>query len=365
VTSDIEREALIEAFLGRAGLADAAREPLPADASTRRYVRLRPAAGAPVMLMDQPPQLESAPCPPEATAEERIALGFNATYRVAAGRVDAFVACAGWLKAQELSAPRVIAAHVPNGLAILEDLGDDLFARVLEQGADEAALYDAAVDTLVDLHRRSPPEVLEAGGARWPLLVYDDLALKAAGDLLIGWLPLYADLPPFSEEARAEWEAFWAPVRRHAEATAEVFCHRDYHAENLIWLPEREGPARVGLLDFQDALRANRAWDFSMLLHDARRDVSPEMRRRCLARYLEAMPEVEREGFLSDFHTLGALNILRIIGIFSRLVHRDGKPRYRAFMPRMWSYLHECLHEPALASLRAWMDRYVPASVRT
>ncbi len=358
------RDALIDRFLAEAGLADAAREPLAADASTRRYVRLRPAAGPPVMLMDQPPQLETAPCPPEATPEERVALGFNAAYRVAAGRVEAFVAIAGWLNAAGLSAPRVLKADAAAGLAVLEDLGSDLFADLLRAGADETRLYDAAIDALVLLQRQTPPERMTANGADWPLLTYDDLALKSAGDLLIEWLPRYAGLPGFTPEAVDEWETFWAPVRARAEATAAVFCHRDYHAENLIWLPERRGAARVGLLDFQDAVRANRAWDLSMLLHDARRDVSPELRQQCLERYLGAMSEIDPAALTRDFQTLGALNICRIIGIFSRLVTRDGKPRYRAFMPRMWGYLAETLEAPELAPLRAWFGCHVPEAAR-
>jgi N-acetylmuramate 1-kinase len=101
-----------------------------------------------------------------------------------------------------------------------------------------------------------------------------------------------------------------------------------------------------------------------MLLHDARRDVSPEREAAVLARYLAARPDLDREAFLADFHTLGALNIVRILGIFARLVARDGKPRYRAFMPRLWRYLDRCLADPATASLRAWLDAHVPAEAR-
>ena len=144
----------------------------------------------------------------------------------------------------------------------------------------------------------------------------------------------------------------------------QVFCHRDYHAENLIWLPEREGAARVGLIDFQDAVRANRMWDMSMLLHDARRDVTPELEARALARYFAAHPDLDRTQATSDFHALGALNVARIIGIFSRLVVRDGKPRYEAFLPRLWGYIDRCLADPAMTGLKAWFDRHVPAEAR-
>jgi len=359
-----DRAALIDAFLAASGLGGAARQVLPGDASTRRYERLRPVSGPSLILMDQAPALETRPCPPEATPAERAALGFNALYRLAAGRVDAFVACAGYLRGRGLSAPAMIAADPGAGLAVLEDLGEDLYARVIEGGADEGALYDAAVDALIVLHAEAPPPILEADGCAWPLLVYDGVALKAGGDLLVEWLPRLHPTLHFDDRAMVEWEAIWAPIRARGEAGASVFCHRDFHAENLIWLPGREGAARVGLLDFQDALRAHPAWDVSMLLHDARRDISPGREATALGRYLAARPDIDGEMFRADYHALGALNVARILGIFSRLVVRDGKPRYRALMPRLWGYMERCLRDPAPVGLDAWLDRHVPADAR-
>jgi N-acetylmuramate 1-kinase len=360
-----EREAQRRAFLAAAGLGAARRRALPGDASTRRYERLFPASGSSLILMDQPPAVETHPCPPTATDEERAGLGYNALARLAAGRVEAFVACAGYLRGLGLSAPQVVASDPPAGLAVLEDLGDDLYARLIEAGADEAPLYEAAVDALVVLHAQAPPAMLEADGVSWPLLTYDALALKTAGDLFVEWLPRLLPDVSFDEAATDEWEAIWAPVRARGADGASVFCHRDYHAENLIWLPGRSGAARAGLLDFQDALRAHPAWDFSMLLHDARRDVAADLEQAALTRYLAARPEVDAAAFVADFHALGALNIARILGLFARLVARDGKPRYRAFMPRLWTYLDRCLADPAPVGLAAWLDRHVPRSART
>lgn len=359
-----DREDARRAFLTDAGLGSARREPLPGDASTRRYERLYPAKGAPLILMDQPPAVETRPCPPEATSAERTALGYNALARLAAGRVDAFVACAGHLRGLGLSAPEVFASDPATGLAILEDLGDGLYARLIERGADEAPLYEAAADALAVLHAAPPPEVLTADGASWPLLAYDALALKTGGDLFIEWLPRLRPELRFDAAARLEWDAVWDPIRARGEAGATVFCHRDFHAENLIWLPGRAGPARAGLLDFQDALRAHPAWDFSMLLHDARRTVSAEREATVLARYFAARPGVDPRAFTADFHALGALNIVRILGLFARLVARDGKPRYRAFMPRLWDYLGRCLTDPAPAGLAEWLDRHAPREAR-
>jgi len=345
-------------------LADARRERLPGDASTRLYERLHPSSGPSLILMDQPPSLETQPCPPNATPAERAALGYNALTRLAAGRVDAFVVVAGWLRDQGLSAPEIVASDPIAGFAVLEDLGDNLFARLLEVGADEAVLYDGATDVLVSLHALSPPERIGSAGSEWPLLAYDGVALRTYTDLFIAWFPDFSETPPYDEAAIADWEAIWTPVRQLADDGASVFCHRDFHAENLIWLPDRAGPARVGLLDFQDAVKAHPVWDLSMLLHDARHDVSPEREAAVLTRYLDARPDLERDTFIADYHRLGAINIVRILGLFARLVARDGKPRYRAFMPRLWRYLETCLGPDGPAGLRAWLARNVPETAR-
>ncbi|HEY9218467.1 MAG TPA: phosphotransferase, partial [Phenylobacterium sp.] len=269
-----------------------------------------------------------------------------------------------WLREQGLSAPHIEAHDAANGLAVLEDLGDDLYARLIEGGVDEGPLYDAAVDALARLHMTRPPEVLAYEGVSWPLLSYDDLALQTGGAMFLEWWPKYAGLPPLPAEAQAQWEELWRPIRARGEAGASVFCHRDYHAENLIWLPQRSGAQKVGLLDFQDAVRAHPAWDFSMLLHDARRDVSPEREDASLERYLSIRSDVDREQFLADYHALGALNTSRILFIFARQVAGYGRPRYEAFMPRTWRYLNRCLAAPELAPVKGWFDTFVPAEAR-
>lgn len=361
----MDREALKADFLDRHGLADAQRFVLAGDASTRAYERLHTATGATLIFMDQPPHAETEPCGADFTPGERMASGYNAAARLAAGRIEAYVATAAHLKSLGLSAPEVVAFEAADGLAVMEDLGDALYARLIGHGAEEAELYDAAVDALAAMHSSRPPEEMACGEVRWPLLSYDDLALKTAGDLFVEWLPKLIPELSLDAAAIAEWEALWAPVRARGEAGADVFCHRDYHAENLVWLPERDGAARVGLLDFQDAVRAHRVWDFSMLLHDARRDVSAEREAASLARYFELRPEIDRDAFMADYAALGTLNIARILGIFARLVVRDAKPRYLGFMPRLWGYLDRTLAAEGMAPIRGWFDAHVPAQART
>ena len=351
-------------FLKAAGLADARRELLAGDASTRAYERLHRADGSTVIFMDQPPAAESAVCPPGASEAERLAMGYNAAARLAAGSVAAFVTTAAWLHDHGLSAPKILAHDIDAGLAVLEDLGDGLFATLIADGEAEAPLYEAAVDVQVQLQETTPPDVLKADGASWPLLTYDALALKVGTDTFLEWWPQFAQIAAFSPDALAEWDALWSPVFARGAAGASVFTHRDFHAQNLLWLPQRAGVARVGLLDFQDALRAHPAWDLTHLLQDARRDVSPELEAAMLDRFLAARPPLDREAFIHDYRALAASNAARILGrVFARQALL-GRRQYEAFMPRTWRYLERNLTDPSMAGLQAWFDRHVPAEAR-
>lgn len=359
-----DRDAAVAGFLARAGLGAAAREPVPGDASTRRYERLTTAAGARLILMDAPPSNESPPCDPSWDAAERTRLGWNAMARLAASRVEAFAAVSGYLRGRGLSAPDVLALDVPLGLAVVEDFGAGVFARLMAEGADEGEFYRTAVAATARLHEETPPAVLSAYGAAWTLLDYDALALKAGADLFVHWLPTYRPALRLDAEALAEWDALWTPIVERAAAGATAFTHRDYHAENLIWLGERQGVRRAGMIDFQDALRAHPGWDLHSLLQDARRDVSPELEQAALEHYFTLRPEVGREAFMADYAALAALNEARIIGVFARLITRDAKPRYAQFLPRMWRQLERNLVAPGMEGLKAWFDRHVPDEAR-
>jgi aminoglycoside/choline kinase family phosphotransferase len=359
-----DRETARIAFLKAAGLAHAGRAPLPGDASTRLYERLTLPGGQTLMLMDAPPLAESPPCDPAWTPSDRAAAGWNALARLAAGRIDAFAATAAWLRGQGLSAPDVLALDPGAGLAVIEDFGEGVFARLIEGGQDEAELYFTAIDAQARLHAAPPPAVLSVDGLYWPLLAYDAVALKAGADLFVQWQPRLNPALAFGADALAEWDALWADIAAAGEAGASVFAHRDFHAENLLWLAGREGPARVGLIDFQDAVIAHPSWDLHSLLQDARRDVSPELEAAALDRYFAHRFTLDREAFMADYAALAALNEARILGVFARLIARDGKPRYRAFLPRMWRQLERNLRNPALADMKRWFDRHVPMEAR-
>ena len=349
----MDRSEALTRLLGQTGFAQAERVALAGDASTRSYERLR-LGDRRAVLMNAPPR-EDPPCPPGATPAERRAMGWNATARLAASRVEAFAAVAGYLKSIGLAAPEVYAMDGPAGYAILEDLGDDLYANIIGRTAEEIPLYQAAAQLLAHVHAaQAPAKLVAPDGAVWPLLDYDALALEVNADLFVEWLPKAENIR-IDDAARVRWEKVRDGLIVKALGFPRAFTIRDYHAENLLWLPEREGLRRVGLLDFQDAVRGWRAWDFSMLLHDARRDVSPGAHDAAIRTYLDITGVGETE-FQRELSVLGAINVMRILGIFSRLMARDKKMRYREFMPRMWGHLAATLRNPALADARAFVQ---------
>ncbi|MBA4802753.1 MAG: phosphotransferase [Euryhalocaulis sp.] len=350
-----ERDAAIAAFVAEAGWGDAEIGPLAGDASTRRYLRLTRGAETAV-VMDAPPGAEAPACPPDAGLQARKDLGYNALARLAGPRGAAYAGLADYLEKQGLSAPHIHAADLTRGLMLLEDLGDKLFARQMAQGADERELYHAAADALAMVHDRKPPDAVEYQGETWPLLTYDDIAAIAEADLLFDWyLPWQG--AKLDAEARRGWEAAWREVLAEAPG-GSVLTLRDYHAENLLWLDDRQGAARVGLLDFQDALIGHPAYDLVSLAEDARRDVSPAMQADIMDRYCSAAGIADRKSFESAYAIWGAQRNAKILGIFVRLTQRDGKPRYLDFLPRVEAYFRRDMAHEALTPVRQWMERH-------
>jgi aminoglycoside/choline kinase family phosphotransferase len=354
-----ERSEVMQAFLKSAGWTGAAIAPLPGDASTRRYFRVAHDSRK-AMLMDQPQHAEAPVASAQATPDERRALGYNAVARLAGADTARFVAASRFLRTQGLSAPDIYAADPAQGFVLIEDLGDGLYADVLARGADEHELYGAAIDALARLHAQAAPAALPPDK---PLHSYDETALIAETDLMTEWfLPVALGRAARDDEA-AQHRAAWREVLRPVLAAAPVFVHRDYHAQNLLWLPQRDGLARVGMIDFQDAVAGTKSYDLISLIEDARRDVSPELAEAMTGRYIAAT-DADAERMRAEMAVMAAQRNAKIAGIFARLFKRDGKPRYLDYLPRVWGYLNRDLEHPALKPLKAWYDRTIPIAAR-
>ncbi|HEX3863066.1 MAG TPA: phosphotransferase [Stellaceae bacterium] len=327
----VDRNAEIADFLAVAGWPAAAPAALAADASFRRYFRLIDGARRAV-LMDAPPPQED---------------------------VRPFVAVAGMLGGFGLSAPQIYTSDTQRGFLLLEDFGDDLYTRLLARGSDETALYALAVDTLAALHRA----VAQQGLPDLPW--YDTARLLGEAALLAEWYAPSILGAPLADAARDDYLARWAAVLPLVLTSAPTLVLRDYHVDNLMILPDRAGIRRCGLLDFQDAVAGPAAYDLVSLLEDARRDVPAALGEAMTGRYLAAFPELDAGAFRRAGAILAAQRNCKILGIFTRLWRRDGKPGYLVHIPRVWRLIEDELRrEPALAPIRDWLDRHLPPPLR-
>lgn len=359
-----ERESIKADFLRAANWGNASIVPLPGDASTRHYARLA-MNGRTALLMDQPQGAETPSAPLGASADERKKLGYNAVARLAGPDCGRFVAVSNYLRSLGLSAPDIYAFDVANGFVLIEDLGDELYADVLNRGAGERLLYATAAELLASLHTRPAPEALPLDK---PLHRYDEVALIAETDLLVEWfIPVALGRAATSTETdmhRELWRTLLHPVLQ----SPPVFVHRDFHAQNLMWLPQRSGTARVGLIDFQDAVAGPQSYDLISLVEDARRDVSPAVAEATTRRYLDALTAqgnaIDETALRGQMAIMAAQRNAKIVGIFSRLSSRDGKSRYLEYLPRVWGYLERDLEHPSLAALKQFYHRVLPAKAR-
>jgi tRNA threonylcarbamoyl adenosine modification protein YjeE len=353
-TARVERIAAIRRFLDATPFAEAERRRIQGDASTRSYERLS-AGGRSAILMNAPRRPDGPPV--------RDGKPYSAIAHLAEDIVP-FVAMANGLRHLGFSAPQIYEAELRDGLLIIEDLGaigvvaGDLPAPVEER-------YSAALDVLLALHSRlRRSSVPAAPNVTHHLPRYDMAAFLIEVELLLDWYMPRAGVA-VSHEIRANYIDLWKTALQPALDAPPTWVLRDFHSPNLLWLPERQGVARVGLLDFQDAVMGPAAYDVASLLQDARVDVPELMEIALLGRYVKARFETEADfdasGFTTAYSTLAAQRASKVLGIFSRLDRRDGKPQYLQHIPRVWGYLQRSLVHPALAPLKAWYNAHVPA----
>jgi N-acetylmuramate 1-kinase len=349
-----ERIGAIRRFLDGAGFGEAERHHMLGDASTRSYERLT-LAGQKYILMNSPRRPDGPPV--------RNGKSYSAIAHLAES-VTPFVAMALGLRERGFSAPALFAADRDAGLLVLEDLGAETVVAG-DPPAPVEARYETAVDCLVALHRERLPGTLPVEpGVEYMLPRYDMDAMLIEAELLLDWY-----LPKMEAKIavgkREPFLALWRDALQPAADDTPTWVLRDFHSPNLLWLPEREAAARVGLLDFQDAMMGPAAYDLASLLQDARVDVPEMMEIMLLSRYTRARREAnaafDAPAFARIYAALSAQRATKILGIFARLDRRDGKPQYLRHMPRVWAYLQRSLAHPALAALRGWYGVNVPA----
>lgn len=322
---DLRREKR-EQFLQSLGWGHVTLHPMQADASFRRYYRIE-GAGKPLLMMQDPP--DRPPVPPFVM-------------------VEPFMKIAAHLRNLGLHAPQIYHHDIPNGLLILDDFGDDTYTRLFDKGADPKPLYELAVDVLAHLNRH--PE-----RNRIDLPRYDDAHLIDEAMLLLDWYyPKLTGKPP-TPELKSSYSAVWRDLFKAFPKDQDTLVLRDYHVDNIMLVPHAKGLQAAGLLDFQDALIGPMSYDLMSLLEDARRDVPQSLQKHLYDRYMAAMGTgFDRKAFDYSYRVIAAQRHAKVLGIFVRLLVRDGKDRYMKFIPHVHKLFILSLNAPELKPLHTW-----------
>ncbi len=349
----VERLEKLRHFLTAAGYIDAERRYMAGDASTRSYARLV-RGGVSEILMNYPARVDRQLIYNGKSYLEAVHL---------ADEIKPFVAIGHALRARGFSAPAIHHIDLETGFLISEDLGDE---GVIEGDPPRPIVerYEAATDVLVALHRQNLPATLPvAGSSPYAIPIFDVEAMLIEVGLLLDWY-----LPDrgvrVTDAMRTEFNAIWREILGPVLEKPETWVIRDFHSPNLIWRAERRGVARVGIIDFQDAVLGPAAYDVASLAQDARLDIPEEVEIALLSRYVLGRrahnPHFDAAGFAATYAVMSAQRNTRLLGVFSRLNRRDGKPHYLRHQPRIFTYLSRSLRHPAMQWARAWYAAHLP-----
>jgi len=354
----LERLNAISHFLAGTEFRAAKRSFLEGDASFRRYERLD-LNGRPFVLMDMAARPDGPPV--------KHGRPYSAIAHLAEN-IRAVLAVNAHLESLGYSAPRTYAHDAANGLAVIEDLGMHVYGRMMVAGEDMSEPIATAAMVLADMARHTwPREVPIPGGGRHVIPRYDIEALGIETELLVDWYWPFLTGRDVPDEARRNFTEIWSEFLPLTQPEVPVWTLRDYHSPNLLWLPERDGLRRTGLIDTQDCVLGHSAYDLVSMLRDARVDVPFDVAEDVLEYYCaerESADVFDKAEFRRAFALLGVQRATKILGIFARLSRRDGKHGYIRHMPRVSRYLERDLAHPDLARLRAWYDFYLPANLR-
>ncbi len=351
----------IDNLLTASGWHTATRHKMPADASSRRYERLSGGPdGAAGLLMDMPARPDGEPV--------HNGLPYSRIAHLAED-IRAVEAINRGLQAQGLSAPEIHAIDRRNGLAVIEDFGAVSFRSVLDDQEQFSLCLAAAVMMLANSAQNDWPDQVElSSGDVYKLPHYDMDALLIEVELCLDWYWPHVCNAPLQSEVRDQFMMAWRAVLQDIDAGSPIWVLRDFHVDNLFWLPTREGDRKIGLIDTQDCVLGHPAYDLASLLQDVRVTIPADAEQDYYDMYVAARSadddSFDAPSFKAAYAILGAQRATKILGIFARLNARDGKPGYLRHLPRTSDVLEHNLRHPVLAGVKAWFDTHLPRTLR-
>jgi tRNA threonylcarbamoyl adenosine modification protein YjeE len=347
----LRRTLAVRHFLDGAGWLRAERRHLQGDASSRTYERIHAPDGASAVLMDAPEQNPGWVVRDGKSYDE---IAHRAT------DIRPFVAVGTALRDAGLSAPAILAADLPVGMLLLEDLGSE---GVLRDGEPVFERYALATELLAHIHATPRSDRLPLPDGSTHIVPPFDLgAVSIEVELLLRW---YAPLTKveLSPDAEAAFSRIWADLFAVFDQAEKSWLLRDFHSPNLIWRGGRSGLGRLGVLDYQDAMMGASAYDVASLGQDVRVTIEPGFESALKAHYVAtrlSLGAFDTIDFEAAYAISGAQRGTKILGGFARLALSAGKPQYLRHIPRVRDYLRRCLRHPVLSGLALWYEEYLP-----
>jgi len=319
------RKDLRTAFLAKHKLAGISLAPVGEDCAFRRYFRLKDKDHSLILMESM-------------TADSAMATpGHN---------LSDFIRIGSWLRGQGLHTPEIYEVDEKQGYVLMEDFGDLSFRKAMDGTVKREQLYDLGADVLIALSK------VDASGLRLPNY-YDSHVHKGRRRVVDWYMPAVTGRAN-GDGLAEDYLTVWDSIEKKLPSCPQGFLHIDYHLENLMWLADRQGLQRCGLLDFQGAMTGPVPYDLLNLLEDARMDIPDSIRKSALERFCKGMTADEKKSFLSWYRVLATQFHCRVIGQFVRLAVRDGKTRYLQHLPRLADYIRRGLEDPLLAPLAQW-----------
>jgi tRNA threonylcarbamoyl adenosine modification protein YjeE len=338
----------IRAFMDASGYKGGRRRFLIGDSSFRAYERVTTSDGRPFILMDSAERPNGPPIRDGKPYSQLVHLAEN---------VRPFIAIGKYLKGMGLSAPAIYETDIDQGILMIEDLGS---GGVLDKdGKPIAERYEEAVRGLADMHRQQPPTRLAiANGEYHNIPSFDRETLKFEAEVLLDWhIPWLRGGEKASAAEAREYLAIWDHLIDELDGLETNLVLRDYHSPNIMWMPERRGFDRVGIIDFQDAIIGPSSYDVVSLAQDARVTVERPLMERLIEIYQaarEAQGDFDRTAFAKSFAIMSAERACRLNGLWVRLWQRDGMESYMRHMPRTLWHLSMAFEHPVNAPLKDW-----------
>ena len=310
----------IERFLIENNWQDTEKECVQGDASSRQYTRLKK-ENKTLILMDSSKDIES---------------------------LSRFIQVDEHLEKLGLSVPKIFAKSEKQGYLLIEDFGKETFEICLKDKKKKRDFYALAVKALITLHQIPQEKVVPENFRQ-----YDPKTM-------LGDLELFVDMFMLnrSEEVKNKFRSLWLSVLEEAQCVPQSMLLRDYHVGNLMYLKDREGIQKCGILDFQDAYFGSITYDLVSLLQDARREIPSALEKEMKEFYLSCFPYLKRESFEKSYAILAGLRHARVLGAFRKLKKECNKPWYEEkYQEHVRKLFEEALSHPLMKELKEFYQQ--------